>query len=339
MNIRRQPGASDRDSRDVLTRAARKPDLVLRYGDDAYQVADVHLPPSTLANPGGTSRQAPFALFLHGGFWRAEYGREHTAPLAEALAAAGIVVCAPEYRRTGQEGGGWPGTFDDVAMAVDRLPAVVAEATGGLVDPERVVLAGHSAGGHLALWAAGRHLLPAGSSWAGAGPGEGSAVCGVVALAPVTDLLACHRWELGGQAAEELMGGGPEQFHDRYLEADPIQLVPAGVPVRLVHGMADDRVPWLMSMDYARATEAAGAGASAATCVLLPGAGHFDVIDPLSEVWDEVVDAFCRVGGRGSGAGSAGLAAGSGVGLGEGEGLAGVGAGRQVRGWGMRALL
>src|ERR1022692_1892856 len=161
MNSPDQPSDLGRDSLDVLTRQARAPDLVLRYGKQADQVADVHLPRADsmarTESRGGTN----FAIFLHGGFWRSAYGREHTAPLAEALTATGFVVCAPEYRRTGQRGGGWPGTFDDVAAAMDRLPALVAQATGGVVGADRFVIGGHSAGGHLALWAAGRHRLAA----------------------------------------------------------------------------------------------------------------------------------------------------------------------------------
>ncbi len=94
------------------------------------------------------------------------------------------------------------------------------------------------------------------------------------------------------------MGGGPAEVGDeRYLEADPSRLVPAGGPVWLVHGLADDRVPYLMSLDYARWARRAGARAAAATCLLLPGTGHFELIDPLSEEWHQVVDAFRRVGG------------------------------------------
>lgn len=281
----------------MLTRTARAPDLVLQYGDGAEHVADVHLPPMTVGSRGGTGARALLTIFLHGGFWRAEYGREHTRPLAEALGAAGFVVCAPEYRRTGQAGGGWPGTFDDVAAAVDLLPRLAAEATDGLVaaDPAGVVLAGHSAGGHLALWAASRHRLPAGSRWHAGHTGWR----GVVALAAVSDLAGSYRKALGRQAAGELMGGGPADFSDgRYLEADPSRLVPASGLVWLVHGMADDWVPYLMSLDYARWARAAGAPAAAATCLLLPGAGHFEVIDPLSQEWPQVMDAFRRVGRR-----------------------------------------
>jgi acetyl esterase/lipase len=293
MNSEHRSSHSVGDPREVLTRPARRPDLVLRYGDLDDHVADVHLPPAASTGRVGDGGRAALALFLHGGFWRAEYGREHTAPLAEALAAAGFAVCAPEYRRTGQPGGGWPGTFDDVAAAVDRLPGLVAEATGGSVDPDRVVLAGHSAGGHLALWAASRHRLPAGSPWHTERPGR----CGVVALAAVSDLATCHRRALGQQAAGALIGGGPEEFPDRYREADPMQLVPAGVPAWLVHGTADDLVPCDLSLGYSLQSRAAGAPAAAATCVLLPGAGHFEVIDPLSVQWPLVVQAFRRAAG------------------------------------------
>jgi len=143
MSSGRQPAGTP-DRRNVLVRSARPPDLSLRYGDGPDQVADVHLPPPQAVEGGGIGGGASFAIFLHGGFWRAKYGREHTAPLADALAAAGFAVCAPEYRRSGQRGGGWPGTFDDVAAAVDRLPALVSAASGGLVDPGRIILAGHS---------------------------------------------------------------------------------------------------------------------------------------------------------------------------------------------------
>jgi acetyl esterase/lipase len=280
---------------DVLSRSARRPDLVLHYGDGSDHVADVHIPHGATAPPEGTSGRVPLTIFLHGGFWGAQYGREHTAPLAEAMSAAGIVVCAPEYRRTGQSGGGWPGTFDDVAAAVDRLPGLVAEATGGLTaaDAGGTVLAGHSAGGHLALWAASRHHLPPGSRWRTPAPGWR----GVVALAAVSDLVGSHRKALGQEAVGALMGVGPaEATDDRYWQADPSRLLPAGGPVWLLHGMADDRVPYLMSLDYARWARAAGARAAEATCVLLPGAGHFEVIDPLSREWPQVVEAFWRLG-------------------------------------------
>jgi len=230
-----------------------------------------------------------FTLFIHGGFWKPEYDRAHTAPLAEALAAAGFVVGVPEYRRTAQVGGGWPGTFDDIAAAVDKLPSLVADATDGLVDPSRLVLAGHSAGGHLALWAASRHHLPAGSPWRTEGP----AGFGVVALAAVSDLAACSRLNLGQGAADAFMGGGPEQHPDRYAAADPAVLLPVGHRVRLIHGGLDDIVPPQMSAEYAERARAAGD--ADVECLLLPDAGHFEVIDPLSAAWPAVEAAFRSV--------------------------------------------
>jgi acetyl esterase/lipase len=281
-------------SEDVLTRPARGPDRVLRYGDGTDHVADLYLPPTDALRGTASGGNGPFILFFHGGFWRAQYDRAHARPLAQALAAAGFVVCSAEYRRPGAAiapSSGWPSTFDDVAAAVDRLPALVAEAAGGLVGPARPVLAGHSAGGHLALWAASRHRLPDGSPWrAQAPPGRAA-----VGLAAVSELAECYRLGLGRQAAGALMGGGPDRLADRYAAADPAGLLPTGVRVRLVHGTADDTVPVEMSLDYVRRARAAGDDAE---CLALPGAGHFEVIDPLSGAWETVVGAFCAAAGE-----------------------------------------
>jgi acetyl esterase/lipase len=234
-------------------------------------------------------------IFLHGGFWRARFDRAHTGPLAEALAAAGFAVCTPEFRRTGQEGGGWPGTFDDVAAAVDALPRLVAAAAEGaadVVDVGRVVLGGHSAGGHLALWAAGRSRLPAAAPDRWRLPGSG--LVGVVSLAGVCDLAGCFRQGLGGGAAGDLMGGGPDVVGERYAVADPMGLVPTGTAVRLVHGTRDRIVPVQFSKDYAAGAAAAG---DDVRCDLVRGGGHFGVIDPLSRAWPLVLEAFRSAAG------------------------------------------
>jgi acetyl esterase/lipase len=261
---------------DVLSRSARPPDRVLRYGRDD-EVADLWLP------PGGAPGRAQLVLFLHGGFWRAAYDRRHAGPLAEALSAAGLAVCVPEYRRVGQPGGGWPGTFDDVVEAIRHLPALVSEAAAGRVAPDLTVLAGHSAGGHLALWAAAQETGLTRPD-----------LLTIVSLAGVCDLAACYRLGLGQNAAGELMGGGPEEFPDRYLLADPMAAIPVRAGVILVHGLADDRVPWQQSRAYATAATAAG---GEARCVLLPDGGHFDVIDPLSPAWPAVQAEFLSASG------------------------------------------
>jgi len=272
------------ESRDVLTRPAPPPDVVLRYGPDLDHVADLRLP----AVPAAGRKPAPLVLFLHGGFWRAAYDRVHTGPLAAALAADGFAVCAPEFRRIGQPGGGWPGTFDDVAAAIDVLPGLVASAADGRVDPSRLLLAGHSAGGHLALWAASRHRLPPGTPWAA----PAYPYLGVVALAAVSDLISGHRQALGQGAVAQLLGGGPDEQRDRYALTNPAGLLPTGKRVRLIHGRSDKIVPCEMSLDYAARAQAAGDDAA---CAALPGVGHFDVIDPLSGTWPEEAAAFRRL--------------------------------------------
>jgi acetyl esterase/lipase len=273
------------DPREILTRPAPPPELVLSYGPGKEHIADLRLPVPRGITGANRGPGAPLVVLLHGGFWRAAYDRAHAGPLASALAVAGYAVCVPEYRRTGQAGGGWPGTFDDVAVAVDTLPRLAAEAAAGMIDPTVVLLAGHSAGGHLALWAASRSRLPAGAAWHCAA----SPVRGVVALASVSDLATCAEQDLGRGAAVLLMGGGPERYPGRYAQADPARLLPVPVPVRLVHGELDDVVPCGMSLEYAE--QAARAGSDVA-CDVLPGCGHFEVIDPLSGAWPRVLSAF-----------------------------------------------
>lgn len=274
-------------SREVLTRPAPPPDAVFGYGGREDQVADLRLPHRPPASSvGGVRGPAPIVVLIHGGFWRTEYDRAHLGPLAAALATRGYAVCVPEFHRAGP-GSGWPGTLDDIAEAVDRLPGMMVEAAGrGAADPESVLLAGHSAGGHLALWAAARHRLPADVPWHTQAP---PAVRGVVCLAAVSDLIACHDQQLGNGAAAALMGGSPDRFPGRYAAADPVGLLPLGTPLWLVHGTDDVQVPVGMSRAFAARARAAG---DAADLRELPGCDHFALIDPLSEAWPHVLAAF-----------------------------------------------
>jgi acetyl esterase/lipase len=269
------------DSREVLTRPAPPPDLTFQYGPHPCHVIDVRLPARRAA-------EAPLVVMVHGGFWRAEHDRTHTGPMTSALAAAGYVVAIPEYRRTeeneagraghghprGDEegprheresggGGGWPGTFDDVAAAFDAVPGLLAPYSSW---PPVVV--GHSAGGHLALWAATR---------------PDARMRSVISLAGCADLAMCSSLGLGEGATDLLLGGTPAEVPERYAFADPAKLPKPAAPVTLLHGTADDRVPIEVGRSYAARTGAA--------LHELPGVGHFALIDPLSPVWPRVLGA------------------------------------------------
>lgn len=246
------------------------PAATVPYGPDPEQVGD-------LLVPGGAGPH-PVVVLVHGGFWRARYARDLMHPLAADLAAAGWASWNVEYRRVGNEGGGWPGTFDDVAAATDHLAALAVDHA---LDVGRVVAVGHSAGGHLALWLACRPGLPAGAP--GAAPAV--AVAGAVAQAGVVDLVGgC---DLSAGAAVDLLGGRPEDVPERYRLASPCARVPIGVPHLLVHGVDDDTVPLDLSRRHAAAARAAG---DPVELVELPGVGHMDVIDPASPAWTAVLD-------------------------------------------------
>ncbi|WP_446217526.1 alpha/beta hydrolase family protein [Micromonospora sp. IBHARD004] len=255
------------DPRAVLTRPAPAPDATVAYGEHPEQVAD-------LRRPAGDGPARPLVVVVHGGFWRAEYDRSHTGPMAAALAALGHPVAQVEYRRTGQPDGGWPHTLTDVLAGVAALPGLAAAAMPGRVAGVPPILVGHSAGGHLALYVAAH------------APGT---VGGVLALAPVADLAEAYRLDLDAGAVAALLGGGPADVPDRYAAADPSALVPIRVRTVVIHGGQDRQVPVRMSRSWAAAARAAG---SPTTLVELPECEHFGLIAPGSAAWPRVVDAL-----------------------------------------------
>ncbi|NIH83312.1 alpha/beta hydrolase [Amycolatopsis granulosa] len=226
--------------RSILTRPAPEPDAELH---DGHQVADVWRP---------ATAGKPLLVLLHGGFWRPGYDRRHTRILCRALRDAGWPVVAPEYRRTP----GRPGhTVADVRAAVSVLPARLSATT--------TILIGHSAGGHLALWAAATCPPPG--------------LLGTLALAPVADLAMAHEARLDDDAVADFLGGPPTDHRD----LDPRLLPSPGTPVVLLHGEADTVVPAALSRSYAAAHPVA-------ELVTLPGTGHFELIDPDSAAWAAV---------------------------------------------------
>lgn len=242
------------------------------YGPDRSQRADLHLP----AGPG----PHPVMVVIHGGSWQARYGRVVMRALIGDLNRRGWAAWNIEYRRVGN-GGGWPHTFADVAAAIDRLPELDAP-----LDLDRVSVLGHSAGGHLALWAAAREKLPPDAP----GSIDGAArvrVRRAISQAGVCDLEGAYRRWRGG-AVLALMGGGPEELSERYGMADPLRLMPPSVPVVLVHGVADETVSVKLSRNYALAAQAGGGDVE---LVEIEGdAGrHRAHLDPRGGAWAEVV--------------------------------------------------
>ncbi len=264
-----QPQRS-RTFNEVAAMPSRPADARVTYGAAPEQFGELRIP--TGAGP------HPVVVLIHGGCWRAEYDVTHIAPLATALAGDGWAVWAIEYRRVGSPGGGWPGTFLDVGAAIDHLRTL---AQIHPLELSRVVVAGHSAGGHLALWSAARGLLPKDTPLATSDP---LVPRGVVSIAGITDVAAYASSTGCGSAVVPLMGGAPDAVVDRYAQASPVALVPS-VPVQLIVGSADTIVPRAQADAFVKV---AGVGA---TVRLVEGAGHFDLIAPDREAWSVLREA------------------------------------------------
>ena len=266
---------------DALALPRPAPDERLSYGDHPLQFGELRVP----EGPG----PHPVAVVIHGGCWLAEYDLGYISALADALTRAGVATWSIEYRRVGDEGGGWPNTFQDVADAADALLNIAAEHD---LDLDRVAAVGHSAGGHLALWLAGRKWL------AGDDPLRGEVplpLNGVVALAGIPDLAAYSAPDGCGAAVSELLGGDPADVADRLQRASPIAMLPFGIPQTLVIGELDPIVPASQAHDFIDAARRVG---DPVRLVEVVGAGHFELIDPSNPAFETVRASVLDVVGR-----------------------------------------
>lgn len=240
-----------------------EPDHRLPYGGDPLQFGELRVPEG--------EGPFPVVIVIHGGCWLAEYDLSYMSAFADALTTAGVATWSIEYRRVGDEGGGWPGTFQDVADAADELLEIAFEYK---LDMDRVAAVGHSAGGHLALWLAGRKWLDSDDPLRGEGP---LALNGVVALAGIPDLAGYAAPEGCGSAVSELLGGEPGEVADRVQRGSPIAMVPFGINQTLVIGEHDSIVPKSQADGFVDAARQMGDSVEVTTIL---GVGHFELVDP-----------------------------------------------------------
>ena len=241
------------------------------YGSDPLQFGEICCPSG--------SGPYPVVIVIHGGFWRAKYDLSYIRPVCDSLAEAGIATWNLEYRRIGNPGGGWPGTLDDVAGGAKFLRSIASEFN---LDLSRMIAMGHSAGGHLALWLGARQEI----------------FRAVISLAGVADLRRAWDLKLSNTVVADFLAGSPDEVSERYDYASPIELLPFGIPLRVFHGTDDDSVPLELSDRFVRVARLRGDDAELIT---LPGAGHFELVDPRKREFALVRETavnLCRGGHR-----------------------------------------
>ena len=266
---------------DILTASPPPADARVAYGSDPNQFFDLRLPSRKNStqnkNKESSATTYPLVINIHGGFWRAKYSLDHAGHLCAALTAKGVATAHLEYRRLGNEGGSWPGTFADIRSAHSYL---LQNAARHNFDPRRVVVMGHSAGGQLALCLAAHE------------PG----VTRVVSLAGVVDLQQAWKLHLSNDAVVEFLRGTPNEVPDHYREADPMQLSIPQARQWLICGSADDVVPPAFSRDYVAAKKKRAQSENEdANLLEIGGAGHFDLIDPSTSAWKSVEETVMRL--------------------------------------------
>jgi acetyl esterase/lipase len=253
---------------DALALPRPEADFRIPYGEDPFQFGDLRLPVG--------EGPFPIVIVIHGGCWLAEYDLGYMAALSEAMTLRGIATWNIEYRRVGDEGGGWPGTFQDVAQAADYLNEIADQYD---LDLDRVGAVGHSAGGHLALWLAGRKWLDGDDPLRGDAP---IALNGVVSLAGIPDLGAYVSEEGCGSVVSGLVGGNATEFAERLNRVSPINLVPLGIDMSMVIGTLDHIVPESQAHDFAAAAREMG---DVVEVLAIPNTGHFELINPSKHVF------------------------------------------------------
>lgn len=237
-----------------------------KYGNDKYQEGDLYLP-----------ARDPIAVicFFHGGFWRMPYDREQLTSISVDFVKKGFAVWNIEYRRIGSNGGGWRGTLDDAIASINHL--MLLKKKFELLNLSKIIVAGHSAGGQLALWCAKNvNIKP----------------CAVVGLAPIIDLEKAFMAEVGDNAVSALLNGSPNEHPERYALHSPIRILPIGGRQLIIHGSQDEYLPVEWSRDYVTCSRDSGDNID---YIEIGNGEHMDYLDPSSEAVSKLQDWLIKV--------------------------------------------
>ena len=259
-------------SQDVTSLHSQPPEFRLHYGNDPLQFADLRLPKGQGLHP--------VVIIIHGGCWVSKFADlQNISALADAIRDLGVATWNIEYRRTDNTGGGWPGTFNDIANATDFLNKIADRYS---LDLNRVIVVGHSAGGHLALWLAARHRLLSSSPLYTQKP---TVIQGVIALGGVPDLKAYRtdaKNNCGGDVIDNLLENSSDKH---YSDTSPKELLPIGIPQILIYGTQDNVAPVALGRAYQREAQKNG---DPVKLILVKYAGHHEYIVPNSITWPQI---------------------------------------------------
>lgn len=258
----------------LLATPFEAPDEVIRYGDDPNQFVELRVP--------GGAGPFPVVVLVHGGCFRDFASASSIGPMGDALKREGIASWSIEFRRLGQPGAGWPGTYLDVGSAIDALKA---SASQHRLDLTRVVFVGHSAGAHLAHWAAGRHRVSPQSAIYREAPLIPRGVVNLAGRMDMAEGIEGYEKICGRPVVHEMMGGAPSEVPDHYAAASPSSLAPTGVPQTMIWGEFEDNVPEAELLSFVTHAEASG---DRIEVIKVPGVGHFETASPNTVAWPTV---------------------------------------------------
>jgi acetyl esterase/lipase len=262
-------------SSELLATPSQAPDFRIAYGDAESQYGELRIPAG--------SGPHPVVVLLHGGCWRQEFASAPSmGAMADALRAEGVATWNIEYRRLPEPGSGWPGTYLDVAHAIDHLRVLAPRHE---LDLSRTVIVGHSAGAHLAHWAAARSQLPQSSPLYAADPLPLNGVINLAGRINMADDISSYERICGGAVVQGMLGGLPDAVPQRYLDASPSSFLPLGLRQVLIWGEHEDYVPTPRAREYAEAAARAG---DTVSLVIVPGIGHFETGSPYTSAWPAV---------------------------------------------------